>query len=243
MAKGASQIATMALYIGITVAAISGAVTVGAPALENMQEASSIKKAREFMQTLDTKIQEVASEGKGSTRTISASFDRGRLYFQNATDSAIYALRTDANVISPQTSKRFGNVILSSNANVKVNKTTVNGKDCYMMENEHIKACIKAVGNQSNPQPINTSELLVKYTFKNPNGANKDLNGNISVMLNGKPSTSYGTGFTYPEKTGEFIGTGRVTATITSDYGFKYDVIIALPTGADFLKVDVQNFR
>lgn len=243
MSKGISEIATMALYVGVAVTAISASLTIGVPALENMQEAASIQKAQNFMQRVDSSVQEVVSEGEGSTRTLTVNFDRGQLYFDNSTDSLVYELQSDAAVISPQTSKRTGNIILSSNADVTVENTSVNGTPCYMMENEYIKACIRNVGSQGDQKSINTSNLLVLYEFKNPDGANKKLDGNMTVKLNEVDSTSYGTGYTTATELGDFQGTGEIVATVASSYGFTYDVYYRLPTGADFLKVDVQNFR
>lgn len=224
-------------------AAISVTITIGQPALENTQEASSVQKAENFMQQLDSNAQEVLSEGEGSTRTLRTRFDRGELYFDDSTEKLVYELQTDAEVISPQTSKRTGNVILSSSANVKVNETTIDGVDCYLMENEHIKACIKKVGSQDNQQSIDTSDLLVLYEFKDETGSNKELDGDMTVKINGEETTSYGTGYTSPEEKGSYLGTGKVVATVNSEYGWTYDVSYQLPTGADFLKVDVQNFR
>lgn len=243
MSKGVSQIATMAIYVGVAVTAISGALTVGAPALENMQDANSIQKSQNFMHTLDAAVKEVVSEGEGSTRTLQANFDRGELYYENETNSVVYELRTGAEVISPQSSRREGNVVISSSADVKVNETSIDGTDCYMMENSRIKACIKNVGSESSPESINTSNLVTHYEFKNPDGDNREFNGTITVELNEIESTRNGTGYTEAAETGEFLGTGEVKATVSSDYGFKYDVFYRLPTGADFLKVDVQNFR
>lgn len=243
MSKGVSEIATMALYVGVAVTAISGALTAGVPAIENMQDAASIQKAQNFMQQVDSSVQEVVSEGEGSTRTLSTDFDRGQLYFDNDTDSLIYELQTGASVISPQTTRKTGNIILSSNADVSVYNTSIDGVPCYMMKNEYIKACIKNTGNQSNQKNINTSNLLVLYEFRNPDGANKRLNGNMTVKLNNIDSTSHGTGYTAATETGDFIGTGEVVATVASEYGFTYDVYFRLPTGSDFIKVDVQNFR
>ncbi|MFB6213613.1 MAG: hypothetical protein ABEJ07_03575 [Candidatus Nanohaloarchaea archaeon] len=242
MGKGVSEVATAALYVGVTVTAISVALTTGLPALENMQEAASIRKAQSFMQELDSNVQEVVSEGEGSTRTIRVNFDRGRLYFDNETDSLVYELQTDARVISPQATRRTGNVILSSNADVTVKNATIGGTDCYMMENEHIEACIKKIGSPDSYKSINTSELLVEYNFTEPS-PDKSLNADMFVKLNGVKSTGWGDGYTTPETYGSFIGTGRVRATIVSDYGYTYDIIFSLPTGSDFLKVDVQNFR
>ncbi|MFT4893056.1 MAG: hypothetical protein ACI8Z7_000851 [Candidatus Nanohaloarchaea archaeon] len=239
MSKGVSEVATSAIYVGVTVSAISVAITAGVPALENMQEAASIRQAQQFMQQLDSNVQTVVSEGEGSARTVSGEFERGEMYFDDDTETLIYELQSDADVISPQTVSRDGNVILSSSANVEVYNTTVDGTECYMMENNRVKACIKKVGEQGNPENINTSELLTLYEFKDNN---RELDANLSVELNDEERTSYGTGYTTAE-TGEFIGTGEVKATVSSDYGFTYDIFFRLPTGADFLQVDVQNYR
>lgn len=242
MGKGISQIATAALYIGVTVSAISVALTLGVPALENMQEAASIRKAETFMQRVDSNIQEVVAEGEGSTRTLEVQFDRGELYFDNDTDALVYELQTDARVISPQASRKSGNVILSSNADVTVENRTIGGTDCYMMSNEHVEACIKKVGNASNYQPINTSNLLIEYNFTGTS-PDKSLDANLTVELNSEKTSAWGDGYTEVDRYGDFIGTGKVQATIESDHGFTYDVIFSLPTGSDFLKIDVQNFR
>lgn len=239
MSKGVSEIATSAIYIGVTVSAISVAITAGVPALENMQDAASIRQAQDFMQELDSNVQTVVSEGEGSTRTVTGEFDRGEIYFDNDSKALIYELETQAEVISPQTTTRDGNVLLSSSADVTVNETTVDGTDCYMMENDHIKACIKKVGSESDYGEINTSELLTLYEFKDEN---RELDANMSIKLNDKESTAYGTGYTEAE-TGDFIGTGEVQATVNSDYGFTYDILFRLPTGADFIQIDVQNYR
>lgn len=241
MAKGLSEITTAALYVGITITAISAALTVGVPVLENMQDAAAISNAQTLMETLDGQIDEVVSEGEGSTRTVDVNLDRGQLYFDNSTNALIYELRTDAEVISPQSSRRNGNIILSSNARVTVEKNET--LDCYMMENDHIKACIRDVGGPDDYDDIDTSNLLVLYEFKNPDGENKQLEGNMTVKLNDRDETSHGTGYTTAPDTGHFIGTGEVVATVEKDEDFSYDVHYRLPTGSDFLRVDVRNFR
>lgn len=243
MSKGASQIATMALYVGVAVTAISGALTVGVPTIENMQDAASIEKMQNFMHQLDSNVQEVVSEGEGSTRTASINLERGQIYYENNTDSVVYELQTDSPVISPQTTRRTGNIVLSSNAEVSVYNTSVEGASCYMMENEYIKACIKNIGSQSNRLDINTSNLLTLYEYRDPEGPNKQLDGNMTVKLNSIDSTSHGTGYTTVTETGDFIGTGEVVATVASEHGFTYDVHFRLPTGGDFIEIDVQNFR
>lgn len=251
MSKGVSQVATMAIYVGATVTAISGAVTVGAPVLENLQDANSIQEAQNLMEAVDSNADQVLSEGEGSTRTIQGGFDRGEVYFSDRTDSLIYELNTDAEVISPQSSLRDGNIVLSSSANVEVYPAEKDGDsfvetdeenaDCYLMENDVIKTCIKNVGSQEDPnQDIDTSELVQYYEFKEQETS---FDGEIKVMLDEEEETSIGTGFTEAADTGEFQGTGEVKATVSSDFGYRYDIFYRLPTGSDFLRVDVQNFR
>lgn len=242
MRKGISEIATMALYIGISVTAVSTALTVGLPALENQQEAASIRNAENFMQRLDSSVEAVVSEGEGSSRTIRVNFDRGNLQYDNSSDSLVYKLESGSGVISPQTSRRTGNVILSSNANVEVSETSVDGTDCFMMENDYLKTCIKKVGNQTNPVELDTSELMILYESKSEELGNQKLNGTLTVTVNENPSAGRGNGFTYAPETGSFIGTGRVISTVYTDT-YTYDVIFSLPTGSDFIQVDVQNFR
>lgn len=242
MSKGVSQVATAAIYVGITVSAISVALTAGVPALQNLQDSSAISQAQQFMQQLDGLVQQVASEGEGSTRTISTNIDRGTLYFQNSTKTLIYELETDADVISPQTTIREGNVLLSSNANVKVEETAVGGVSCYLMENEHIRTCIKNVGSQTSQKNISSSELIQVYEFKREDGTTRPLNPNMTIEINSRNETSAGVGYTTVDSTGDFIGTGQVTARIFTD-GLSYDVIFRLPTGSDFMRIDVQNYQ
>jgi hypothetical protein len=243
--KGLSEVATLSLYAGITVAAIGGVLSTAVPALEEQRDASQIRNAQEFMQGLDSSAQEVVSEGQGSTRTLDLSFSKGNIRFSAENDTVTYGLQTNAEVVSPQTSVKRGNVVLANNARVSVSKEVCEGVQSYVLENEHIKACIKNIGSRSNQQDFNTSDLLVKYRFKDQD---RDLDGNLSVLINSNSRTSSGTGFTsvpYENLPRNNVGTGQVTTTITTDVTpvFKYDIVFQLPTGADFLKIDVQNFR
>jgi type II secretory pathway pseudopilin PulG len=240
-----SEVATLALYAGITVSAIGIVLSTAVPALENQRDASQIRSAQDFLRNLDSSAQEVVSEGQGSTRTLDLSFSQGNIEFDAKNDTVTYGLQTDAEVVSPQTSVRRGNIVLANNARVKVKTAICEGVRSYVLENEHIEACIRNVGSESNRQDINTSDLLVKYRFKDQN---RDLDGNLSVLINSNPRTSSGTGFTsvpYENLPRNNVGTGQVTATVTTSVGdaFRYDIVFQLPTGADFLKIDVQNFR
>ncbi len=244
MSKGASEITTAALYVGITITAIGTALTVGVPTLENMQDAAAISNAESVMEAVDSNVQEVISEGEGSTRTVDIDIDRGELFFDERRNSLVYELETGAEVISPQTSTRDGDIVLSSNAQVKVNETEkeIDGEmvECYLMENRRVSVCIEKVDE---PTFMDNSELLLSYKFID-DGEEQELDGELAVEVNEKEDTREGDITTEVEETGEFIGTGEVVATVQATDGgsdFGYDIIYRLPTGADFLQVDVQQ--
>lgn len=241
MSKGISKIVTSALYLGISITAISVVLTIGLPALENMRDASSVEGAQSFMHTLDSNIQEVVAEGEGSTRIIDLDFERGEIYFDENLEMPVYEIETDADVISPQASQRIGNVILSSNANVNVfeDNVTIGGEevDCFRMENERVSACIKKAGEDGVPEEMDTSELLVEYKRLEDD---EHFNGELEVLINDDQSSAEGSIYTEAEDTGQFIGTGRVRATI-QDINYEHEILFSLPSGADFLHIDVNS--
>lgn len=240
--KGVSEVATLTLYAAITVSAVGGVINVAVPALEEQREAAQVRNAQEFMRDLESAIDEVASRGEGSRRTLGLSFSQGSIEANSVDDTISYRLETAAEVISPQTSSRTGDIVLSSNAGVSVRNQTCEGVQSYVLENEHIKSCVRNIGNDTSPQDINTSGLLVNYEFKD---RGRDLDANMSILVNSNSRTESGQGFTtttYDTLPTGRVGTGRVTATIQSP-PVTYDIVFELPTGADFLKVDVQNFR
>jgi type II secretory pathway pseudopilin PulG len=240
--KGVSEVATLTLYAAITVGAVGGVLNVAVPALQEQSEAAQVRNAQDFMRSLESAVEEVASRGEGSRRTLSLSFSQGSIESSSVNDTISYSLETGAEVISPQVSTRTGDIVLSSNAGVSVRNQTCEGVQSYVLENEHIKSCIRNIGDDSNPQDINTSGLLVKHEFKD---RERDLNANMSVLVNSNTRTTSGQGFTtttYDTLPRSRVGTGQVTATIQSP-PVTYDIVFQLPTGADFLKVDVQNFR
>lgn len=110
------------------------------------------------------------------------------------------------------------------------------------MSNSRVDVCINASGSPGNLTAINTSQLLVAYNYTGGDREQK-FNGSMFVKLDGIPSSGWGDGYVEVDEYGSFIGTGRVTDYIESEEGYIYDVVFWLPTGADFVKVDVQNFQ
>lgn len=237
MKKAISPLIGMVLLVIVIVASTSLVLNVGFPMMERMKDTSSIKENINFLRDLDSKIRRVSTEGTLSSRSIDLIFNRGQYYCDNDTNSLIYSLDTESHFISSQTSKNVGNVILSSDASVSTNSTLINDTPCYMMENTHLKACIKKLGSEDNLTEVDTSQLLVYYYNKD---LERELNVNLSVYPNDNNSLIQASGFTELRKEGEYIGKGRVTAHVMKG-NINYKIIFELRSGSDFLIIEPRE--
>lgn len=232
--KGASQTVSAVLITAVTLSAIGVVLNTAGPAIENARDAATIDRAVNFMNELDSSVRQVASEGEGSTRSYTLDFDRGYFYLNSTRDRFSYNLESQSEVISPQSRTMIGETELVSNAFVDVYKDTVDGEDCYAMENQVIKTCIKKIDEITDSE-INTSNLVTKYKIKDSN----ELDLEPRIILNGVPSSSSGKGYTEASMIGERLGKGEVTAFIENSAGFRYRVVYELYAGADFISIRV----
>jgi hypothetical protein len=136
---------SMALYSAIIVIGISTVVLVGTPILEDMRDARVVDAAKDTLTGLEDQVKAVADAGKGSSTTIGLRFARGDLVFDAATDAITYELETNAEIISPQSSRQLGDLRISSNADVSITDSTVDGQPCWRLENRRISACIRKI--------------------------------------------------------------------------------------------------
>ncbi|MDY6773769.1 MAG: LamG domain-containing protein, partial [Candidatus Nanohaloarchaea archaeon] len=143
--KAVSPLLSMAFYIAIVLAGVTIVLNVGMPMLERMQETAAIQHSVEQFNELDSVVRTVAGEGRYSSRTFRLSFDRGRITFNNASDSLVYRIKTTSGIISTHTAVRQGEVVLSANAEVEVNRSEVDGIDCYRIVTEELSACVRQV--------------------------------------------------------------------------------------------------
>lgn len=146
MRKGVSAFVSMVFYVAIVVAAVGMVLNIAMPRLESMQDSAAIENNVNFLTELDAAITDVASEGRYSSRTMQLSFDRGQYRLDNGT--FLYEIETDSGIISTQATRQLGPVTLSANADVSVRETTINGQDCYLMENDRLEVCIKTAEDQ-----------------------------------------------------------------------------------------------
>lgn len=143
--RGQATLISLALYTSIAVVGVGIIISIGMPALENLQDAQAIDNANDLLSDLQEQIETVADSGEGSSVDVGLRFSRGELVFDSEADQVYYRIDTDAQLISPHTSKQFGNLRMSALANVEVRKQRIDGEECWMMENEHIRACVRAL--------------------------------------------------------------------------------------------------
>lgn len=224
------------IFIAITIAAVGVIYYTGAPVIKKLQDAATIENMRGTMSEIDRLIQEVASEGKGSKRTINLKLDRGTVYVNGSEDVIYWKYETDTDVISPRTYQRFGNMIIGANMETNATEGTIYSKPAYILSNEHLKVFIKKFGSYSNRTNQNTSQLLLAVH-------NKDLNtwmplDHLRIMIDNQTSSENGSAYTTIDDTGKYLPYGIVTAYMSTPY-LEYHINFTLESGADFFEIEV----
>ncbi len=233
--KGASEIITAVMLLGVTVVSSGVVLEVTGPAIDNIRDDSAVDRSVSFLNFVDERVREVASEGEGSTRTVQVDLDRGEFEVNDSEDTFGYSLETGSASISPQSQTTIGAVQLASNANVKVKEETRNGEECFLMESDKVEACIKKVGSEDNLQSINSSEMITYYSVKDSG----EMDLNFDVELNSDPQSSHGEGYTYAEELGSNQPYGTVWSVINAENNMNYRISFRLYSGADFLSIRV----
>ncbi len=179
MRTGVSPLVTAVLFTGVVLVGIGTAVTVGVPTVERVQETAAIENSQRLLTDIHGAIRSVAEEGRFSTRTLTLSFSRGRIGFSTDPRELYYEIDTDSGIISSHSSRRIGPLRISANADVTVRRTRVNGTDCYMLENERVRACIRAID-----QPYTPPDALRGY-WRMDEGTGQQIGDASAYRANG----------------------------------------------------------
>ena len=236
MKKGVSPLLAGALYVGIVSVALLIVVQTGSPAIAKMQDIAAVDQAKDSFAGLDKVIQDVASEGKGSTRVVPVQIKKGDITIDSANDQIEYGLDTNAEMISPRTRRTVGNLIFGANTNVQV---TDNGAD-IVVENEHIIATFNKTGNSTNYTYVNVSSAIKSIFVKD---TNLTFDGAVRVRIDDTASNEIGNGYVRAEETGARLARGRIIVHVNNSFA-DYDVYFTLESGRDhFNEISVRNFN
>ena len=224
------------IYTLVAVLALVIILSTGLPILTEMKDRAVFNKVQGIMQDLDRHISDIASQGDGSQATVSFQIRDGEVKFVD--DQLVWELETKSEIISPRSSTVIGNLIISSNANVR----TYDLNDSYIMEtkirNDTFSVKINKIGNGGNWKIYNTSELI---EYVNYNGNLMD--GDFTFSLNDANSVK-GNGYTemIPSGNNTNLGKAKVIAHMNSTFA-EYDIEFTLYSYADFVTVKIKNVR
>ena len=125
--------------------------------------------------------------------------------------------------------------MFGSNLDTKAYEAVCEGQDGFMLENEHIKACLKKIGSEGNSTAYDMSDVLISV-YQKDLGQAMPIEY-LEITLDNDQTSATGTGYTKLEKTGQYLPYGEVTAHMESDYGITYDIKFILESGEDFLTI------
>jgi len=230
------------IFLAITITAVFLIYQTGVPVIKKMQAASAVDRMKGVFAELDNIIKQTASEGKGSKRTFNMRIDPGKVIVNKTEDAVYWEFETDAEVISSRTSQRLGNMVIGSNMETRVYEAnyTYSSPDteCYVIENEHLKAFFKKIGTPNSHASYNTPDLLVGIY-------NKDMKqwlnntGLLEISIDFNQSSKTGKGYTTPLETGYNLPYGSVSAYMNSTY-IEYYINFTLESGADFIEIEAS---
>ena len=230
-----NPILSTALLVLIVILAWGFVLNLGLPAIEKTTASVDMSDAESSMKILGNYIDEVASEGYGSTRIfkmkggeLSVISEENSIEFKTETNAVEYLSR----VIS-------GNIIRIAGSDVNCYEEDINndGTNELILENSFLKIGFQKV-SKTPSQSINTARNIVY--MKEKTGNSVILPTNSSIVINDIESTSLGNGYS------EILRPGFAKPLCTVHFfvnsTIRYDIYYTLYAGADFLVIDVKTF-
>jgi len=222
------------IYTLVAILALVLILNTAIPILTEMKDRAVFSKIKDIMLDLDRHITDIANQGEGSQSSVSFEVRDGEIKFEN--NKLIWELETKSEIMSPRTSMRQGNLIISSNANVN----TYDMGTYYILHTKIDEDNFTVrINKKTKWEQYNTSELI-EYISHNGN----KMDGTFNFNLNNNASSSVGTGYTelVPPGNNSNLGRAKVIAHMNSTFG-RYDLEFTLESYADFLIVNVKNFE
>jgi hypothetical protein len=230
---------TEAIFLAVTVVMVFLVYTMSAPVIASMQASSVFEQTKSVMLSLDSAIQDAASQGRGSRSTLYVTTGAGVLEVDGEKDMILWTLPTDADVVSPRSMTRAGNMV--SGANLRAMAYENESIGAYVLENERLIVNIKKIGSEGSHAYYNASDLLMGVYSKDL-GRWMDL-ARLEISIDGEPMSQNGTGYSELSAEGYALSRGEAAAHMASGYEYmqNYTVIFSLEAGADFVTIEAEE--
>jgi type II secretory pathway pseudopilin PulG len=225
-------ISTM-IIVGIVIIAIGIVVISGNAIIGVSQDSAEFREAENSMSVLDNYIKQVASEGIGSARKFEISFPE-TFEVLPAEDSIQYRLDTTTEVFD----------YLSRSVREDISRISESDVECrteensLVLENSYIIVEFQRIDKTDPMEFIDTAENIKYITEKSETIALDPVN--TSVVIDSKPETAQGTGYTELLKEGS---SPLCTVHVFVNSTVVYDIFYRLYSGADFIVMEVANIR
>ena len=225
---------SLVIYVLIATTVLILVLQAGFPLLNKMKEKALFSKTKDVMVELDKQIREVASEGIGSKRVIPINVREGQLSVKN--NKLIWDIITQNKILESGTRQEFGNVVVTANTDVSA-KTVGN---YFILENSYLIINLSKKGSEDENVSLTTSEIIQSITLKETGSI---VNSPFIFEINDLPNTGIGTGYTKLLEEGNNLGFATVIIYMDSDANYNYDLELTFESYADFLLVDIKNFK
>jgi hypothetical protein len=263
--KGVSVYVSAVIYTAIVVVGIGIVLKAGIPAISAMKDVATLSQAKDMLSDLDAYIQEVASEGRGSSRIVPVEIRRGVLTVKGEEDIIDFCLDTKSKIVAPRSVTKEGNLYIASNVELRAcegNTTDCLCKtgepSCYVMENSYLYVELAKIGDADAgikvPYQMEDVVRIVQIadgtkTFCNKDYANLECEKiNISVTVNGGIDYVLYGGYTKLKEAGSYLPYGNVIAYMEMynpdlDRNESYEAHFILESKTDFLQIKGKNFE
>ncbi|MEM7818906.1 MAG: hypothetical protein QW403_02065 [Candidatus Aenigmatarchaeota archaeon] len=239
MLKGVSPLIAYVMVFLIVFSGIVLVLFLGMPIIERARESSVINEAWGNLMLIEKTIEEVASEGIGSLRTISLKISDGEYKVNEKTNSIEFYYLPKSYSLEPILLKEDNILLISGKSAVAKEYDLDNdGEDEIVLENEFMKVGILKKGSKENYEFINTSKLIKLINFK-MNNINL-IPSDTSIFIDDEEESSYGYG--YSEALNENKNSAKAEAIVHLNTSYaSYEILYTLYSDVDFLTVKVLN--
>ncbi|MGC8812234.1 MAG: hypothetical protein ACP5O8_01450 [Candidatus Aenigmatarchaeota archaeon] len=239
MLKGVSPLIAYVMVILIVFSGIALVLLLGMPMMERTRESSVINEGLENLKLISEVVEEVATEGIGSLRSVSLKITDGEYKINEKTNSIEFYYSPKSYLVEPGFLKEENIALISGkNAVAKEYDLDNDGENEIVLENEFIRVGVLKKGSKENYEFINTSKLIKIIHFKV-----KDINltpSDTSIFIDDREESSYGFGYSEGLNLGKSSAKAEALIHLNTSYA-NYDVLYTLYGGADFLTIKILN--
>ncbi|MEM5834725.1 MAG: hypothetical protein QXQ69_02660 [Candidatus Aenigmatarchaeota archaeon] len=239
MLKGISPLVAYVMVIMIVVSGITLVLLIGMPTIEKARESLVINEAWENLRLMSQSIEEVATEGLGSLRTLSIKVTDGEYKINEKTNCIDFYYSPKNYRLEPVFLKNENIIFIpGKNAIVREYDLDNDGNQEIILENEFLRVAIEKKGSKEAPELINTSKLIKLIYFK-PSDASL-IPSDTSIFIDDREESSYGYGYSQALDPGKNSGKAEAIVYLNTTYA-SYQILYTLYSGADFLTVKILN--